>query len=178
MKKIFFVVFFFAAIAASGQKWSVDHFTVNQNGIATVYLTNDKGETKAVNIRAIINPKYNERGQAVSGAVEGRQGIMLTAPIRPGGWEKDARGNISPVGFQYNVGFDAYSATVYIIEGSWSPDGTKLNYTGREEVVNYNTPNPAGWVSQYAPETYELCNFCLSVSVSKRLSDGLYTAKL
>ena len=178
MKKVFFFLFFFAAITAYGQKWSVNNFTVSQNGIATVYLVNEKGQNKTVNVRAIINPKYNERGRAISGAVDGRQGIMLTPPIRPANWEKDASGNIVPVGFQYNVGFSPYSGTVYIIEGSWSPDGTKLNYTGREEVCNYSTPNPAGWISQYTPETYELCNFCLPVGISKRLSDGLYTARL
>lgn len=175
MKKMIFVFVLFAVtLSVNSQKLSVESFTVNQNGIATVTLSN--GSIR--NIRAIINPRYNERGRAVNGAVEGRQGLMLTPPIKPGGWEKDAQGNIVPVGFNYNPGFDAYNGTVYIIEGSWSPDGTKLNYTGREEVVNYNTPNPAGWVMQYTPETYELPCFCQPVAISKRLSDGLYIAKM
>jgi hypothetical protein len=176
MKKIIFsLMLLIATSTCFAQKWSVDHFEVSQNGIATVYLVNDNGETKVVNIKAIVNPQYNTQGKTVGGATQNRQGLMLTPPIKPGGWEKNYYGDWVPVGFSYNMGFYTHTSTIYVIEGSYKADG-KLRYDGREQVCNTNTHNPGNWVSQYSYNTFQIPNFYQVVTVSKNW-EGQYVAQ-
>ncbi|MCC7436505.1 hypothetical protein IT402_01355 [Candidatus Nomurabacteria bacterium] len=165
MKKIFFslTLLFFSSLSSKGQKYEVDHFEVDQSGMATVYLVNENNQTKTVTIRALINPDTRGRNARLTG----RQGLLLSPIIRPGGWEQNNYGETVCQGFSYNLGFTASFATVYIIEGSWNQDGTKISYSGREESVIYNTPNPSDWVNKYGVGEYEIPNFTQSVTVNK-----------
>lgn len=172
MKKIIFsLVVMVASTTCFAQKWSVHHFEVSPAGIATIYLTNDKGETMVKNIKAIVNPKYNQQGKLTGGATEGRQGLMLNPPIKPASWEKDNSGNWGPVGFSYNIGFESRRCTVYIVEG----DG--VHYDGREQECDTNAYNPGDWVLNYSYNTYQIPNFCQVVTVRKDMGTMSYSAR-
>ncbi len=173
MKKIFCLIAIFASVSVFGQKWSVDSISVGRDRVATVYLTNENGQTMIKNIRAIVNPVYNQRGQLEGGNLDGRQGLMLTPPIKPSSWEKDASGNIVSVNFSHNAGSSANEALVYIVEGYYS-EGGSIVYKGREETVIFNAFNPADWVRQYKVNSYEIPNFCIPVSVTKDFNKGTY----
>jgi hypothetical protein len=171
MKKIMFVLFLVAnTFATNAQKLSVVNVVVNVEGIATLTLSD--GSTR--NIRAIINPTYNQNSKAVGARLTG-QAIMLTPPIKPASWEKDGEGNINPVGFRYNQGFDPYAATVYLVEGTWTSDGKSRSYFGREQVGSWvSTPNPADWVAEYEVNTYKIANFTQTTNVTKTLTGGYF----
>ncbi len=186
MKKIFFFLLFILPLFASASllpipvtssKWSVDSFSVGRDRVARVYLVNEIGQTMIKNVRAVVNPKYNQYGQLVDGSTDNRGGLMLTPPIRPGVWEKDGSGNIVPVNFSHNSGCGTSTALVYIIEGYWSLDGKSITYTGREETVEFGTFNPMDWVRQYQVGSYEIPNFCLPVQVTKDYSSARYFGK-
>ena len=177
MKKIFFLIFLFSASIVNGQKWSVDHFTVGQDRVATVYLINEKGQAMVQNVRTIVNPTYNQYGQLTGGSTDNRGGLMLTPPIRPGVWEKSSNGNIVAVDFNFNSGCGPSQALVYIIEGYIMPDG-KIQFEGREETIEFrNTFDPSDWVRKYPVNSYELQNFCLPVQVTKDYGSARYFGK-
>jgi len=178
MKKIFLLfALAITVFTATAQKWSVDHFEVNQSRMATVYLINEKGEVMVKNIRVFVNPTYNQRGQLVGGSLDNRGGIMLTPPIRPGIWETDGSGNRVAVNFGYNTGCSSNTALVYIIEGYVQPNGS-IDFSGREETVEFSsTFNPADWVRQYSPDSYTIPYFCLPVQVTKHYASASYFGK-
>ncbi len=179
MKKILFalVTLLLSASTTFAQKWSVDHFTVATDRVATVYLTNENGQLMVKNIRAIVNPTYDKYGRLTGGSLDNRGGLMLTPPIKPGLWEKDGSGNIVPVNFSHNSGCSSNTALVYIIEGYVQPNGS-INFTGREEVLEFSyTFNPSDWVRRYPNGSYEIPNFCLPVQVTKDYGSSRYFGK-
>ena len=178
MKKVIFSLVLLVFTATSfAQKWEFHHFTVNANGMATVYFTNESGGTMVRSIKAVINhSKYDQSGNLTGGNVQFRDGLMLTPPIRPQAWIKNDNGSISREGFTYNTGFTERTATVLIIEGSLDPNGKTLNYNPREVVCDVTTWNPGNWVLKYPVNNYEIPNFVQVMTVSKN-GDGSYSAR-
>ncbi len=179
MKKIFllFAALVLTVFTATAQKWSVDHFEVNQARMATVYLINEKSEVMVKNLRVFVNPTYNQQGMLTGGSLDNRGGLMLTPPIRPGIWESDGGGNKVPVNFGYNTGCSPNTALVYIIEGYIQSDGS-ITFSGREETVEFSTTfNSADWVRQYSVDSYTIPYFCLPVQVTKHYASARYFGK-
>ena len=172
MKKILSSVLLFSAItiSANSQKWSYDHFEILKNGLAVIYLKNEEtGKIMDVPTQPVINPGTTSNSFS---KLSGRQGVMITPPIRPGGWELRA-GKYVPVDYTFNTGFDDNHVTVLIVEGVWSPDGKTLSYSCRQKKCRCPVQNPYNWVRKYTENSYELPWFYDVIDVMKD-SEGTY----
>ncbi len=177
MKKfIFSLVLMFATTVCFAQKWSFHHYTVNKNARATVYFTNENGETMVKSFKVIINhSQYDKSGNLTGGATEKRDGLMLTPPIRPRAWIKNDNGSITSENYAFNIGCSANTALVFIIEGTMNKDGV-IEYLPQEVPCLMNTHDPGNWVSQYDVNSYKIPNFVQPMVVTKN-GDGSYSAR-
>ncbi len=163
MKKILFFFCFITSYSVYGQNITVDSFTVGRDYVATVYLSDGSVE----NIRAIINPGEKASQRAIW---EGRQGILLSPPVKPGGYE-----NGSPVGPTiYNPGFTRSRSYLYIVEGTYKHGTNTIEYKGRFQQCIANVPNEAEWLLQYNAATKSIPDFrpiVASVTKSAEIKD-------
>lgn len=125
--------------------------SVNQQGLATVAIP---GGSQVV-LRAIINPFGNNPGRLIG------DGFITQSPVYPTEWMLSPTGQWSVVNWTYNevAGFNAYTATVWVVEGTPLPDGS-VTYAIRQvngaaspiNVNNYWTyfrPGSTGPIPMY-----------------------------
>lgn len=162
MKKILFFLFLIASINTFAQNfedgYGISINFVSKNGVAEVTLPSGA----IVNLKAVINQSGNSKGRLTG------DGIILTVPIMPAAMEYDAgqQKNV-PIGFFYNDGFTAFTATAYYIEGSLGSDNV-MSYKVLQAIGQWaNTPDPYSWVKWYVAQPQPIKNYSRKVSVLK-----------
>lgn len=162
MKKLILFVFLFSSYFAFGQKYE-DGFgisinSVSKNGVAEVTLPSGA----VMNLKSVINASGNSRGRMTG------DGIMLDIPILPASMEYDqSQGKNVPVGFRYNEGFTAYTATAFYIEGSLGSDNVMTYKVLQASGQWANQPDPYSWVKWYVDQPQPIKNYSRKVSILK-----------
>jgi hypothetical protein len=162
MKKILFFLFLIASVNTFAQNfedgYGISINTVSKNGVAEVTLPCGT----IMNIKAVINASGNSRGRMTG------DGILLSAPILPAAVEYDpSQGKNVAIGFFYNNGFSAFTATAYYIEGSLGSDNV-MNYKVLQAQGQWaNTPDPYSEVKWYVAQPQPIKNYSRKVTVLK-----------